>query len=63
MIVDDKSENGVRLSKEILRNNCNLNYKNKNGYTPLALCVIYDNQWVAKILVDRGAAMFLLEKG
>jgi ankyrin repeat protein len=59
MCVDDKTENGIRLSKEILKHNCDLNYQNKNGYTPLALCVLYDNQQVAKMLVDNGADMFL----
>lgn len=60
MSIDDTSENGVKLAKEILKHNCNQNEQNANGYTPLALCVIYDNMEVAKMLVDNKADMYLL---
>jgi len=60
MTVDDTSDNGVKLAKEILKHNCDQNDQNANGYTALALCVIYDNMDVAKMLVDNGADMYLL---
>ena len=59
ILANDLSAQSIKLCYEILKHNCNLEDQNINGYTALGLCVIYKNIEVAKMLINKGAEMFI----